>query len=173
MYGHFGTCINAEQGPKPRRYRSRYVTSESAATAMTANPEAKPNSAPHALVIEDSEHTAYLLEFMLERAGYVVTTVMNGRDAESLIAGERGADVVLLDLMLPHVDGFELLMQIRESPEWQHVPVLVLSGKVLESDVVRAFELGADDYVTKPFRPQELLARVHRLAYEREQRPAR
>jgi DNA-binding response OmpR family regulator len=116
------------------------------------------------LVIEDSEQTAYLLAFMLERAGYEVTTVGNGRDAETLIAGDRAADVVLLDLMLPYVDGFQLLMQMRENTAWRNVPVLVLSGKPLEADVVRAFELGADDYVTKPFRPLELLARVHRLA---------
>lgn len=119
--------------------------------------------AGRALVIEDSEHTAYLLAFMLERAGYDVTTVGNGRDAQMLLAGSRTTDVILLDLMLPYVDGFQLLMQIRESPEWRSVPVLVLSRKSLESDVVRAFELGADDYVTKPFRPQELLARIRRL----------
>ena len=118
---------------------------------------------PRALVIEDSEHTAYLLAFMLERAGYEVVTIRNGRDAETLIKSGQEFDVVLLDLMLPHIDGFELLTQIREHPSWRAVPVLILSGKVLESDVVRAFELGASDYVTKPFRPQELLARVNRL----------
>jgi DNA-binding response OmpR family regulator len=100
---------------------------------------------------------------MLERAGYHVTAVGNGRDAEGLFAGERTADVVLLDLMLPYVDGFQLLIQVRENPQWRGVPVLVLSGKSLEADVVRTFELGADDYVTKPFRPQELLARIRRL----------
>ena len=132
---------------------------------MSAIPRAVPNAAPRALVIEDSEHTAYLLAFILERAGYDVTTVGNGRDAEALLAGERKADVIVLDLMLPYVDGFELLMQIRESAQWRAVPVLVLSGKSLEADVVRTFELGADDYVTKPFRPQELLARVRRLTH--------
>ena len=116
-----------------------------------------------ALVIEDSEHAAYLLRFMLERAGYAVTTVMSGREAEQLIAGPRSADVVLLDLMLPHVDGFELLTRIRATVGWEDVPVVVQSGKILESDIVRAFELGADDYVSKPFRPQELLARINRL----------
>jgi two-component system alkaline phosphatase synthesis response regulator PhoP len=130
---------------------------------VNATPRPGPNSAPRALIIEDSEHTAYLLAFILERAGYDVTTVGNGRDAEALLAGARTADVVLLDLMLPYVDGYALLMQIRENAEWRDVPVIVISGKSLEADVVRTFELGADDYVTKPFRPRELLARIRRL----------
>ena len=132
---------------------------------MSAIPQAEPNPAPRALIIEDSEHTAYLLAFILERAGYEVTAVDNGRDAEALFAGDHCADVVVLDLMLPYVDGFELLMQMRERPQWRTVPVLVLSGKSLEADVVRTFELGANDYVTKPFRPQELVARVRRLTH--------
>jgi DNA-binding response OmpR family regulator len=139
---------------------------------MSARPQPHSDAPPRALVIEDSEHTAYLLAFMLERAGYAVTTVRNGRDAEALIGGECKADVVLLDLMLPHVDGFELLTQMRESAPWRDVPVLVLSGLVLESDVVRAFDLGADDYVTKPFRPPELLARVNRLLQTARRREA-
>ena len=130
---------------------------------MSANPKVSPESRLRALVIEDSEYTAYLLAFMLERAGYHVTTVRNGRDAQILIGGDAAPDVVVLDLMLPHVDGFELLTEMRESSHWRRVPVLVLSSKALEADVVRAFDLGAHDYVTKPFRPQELLARVNRL----------
>ena len=130
---------------------------------MSAAIRAEHLRATRALVVEDSEHTAYLLRFMLERVGYEVITVNNGRDAEAVFAGERTADVVLLDLMLPYVDGFQLLIQLRENSRWQSVPVLVVSGKSLEADSVRSFELGADDYVTKPFRPQELLARVRRL----------
>jgi DNA-binding response OmpR family regulator len=130
---------------------------------MSAELETTFAAHPRALVIEDSEYTAYLLAFLLERAGYDVTTVRNGRDAQTTIGGDASFDVVLLDLMLPHLDGFELLTQLRERPGWHSVPVLILSAKVLEGDVVRAFELGASDYVTKPFRPQELLARVNRL----------
>ena len=128
------------------------------------------DAVPRALVIEDSEHTAYLLAFMLERAGYEITTIRNGRDAQAQINDGAVCDVVLLDLMLPHVDGYELLTQMREDPRWRHVPVLILSAKSLEGDVVRAFDLGANDYVVKPFRPQELLARVNRLLHD-SQRP--
>jgi two-component system phosphate regulon response regulator PhoB len=116
-----------------------------------------------ALVIEDNEHTSYLLSFMLERAGFRVDAIDNGRDAEKWIESEPAALVVLLDLMLPHVDGFQLLMQMRETAEWKDVPVIVVSARTAESDVVRALDLGADDYVTKPFRPLELLARIRRL----------
>ncbi|HEU4619730.1 MAG TPA: response regulator [Gammaproteobacteria bacterium] len=130
---------------------------------MNAALDGEPRSAPRALVVEDSEHTAYLLAFMLERAGYAVTTAPNGRDAERVLSGEDPVDVVLLDLVLPHVSGFELLMQMRENPRRRSTPVVVLSGKGLEADVVRAFDLGADDFVSKPFRPQELMARIRRL----------
>lgn len=124
---------------------------------------AEPAPAPQAVVIEDSKHAAYLLEFMLDRAGYEVAAIDNGRDAERWIEEHAPASIVLLDLMLPHIDGFQLLIQMRENPQWKNVPVIVVSAKVAEADVVRAFELGADDYVTKPFRPGELLARIRRL----------
>jgi DNA-binding response OmpR family regulator len=134
---------------------------------MSAKPEVASDLAPRALVVEDSEYAAYLLAFMLGRAGYEVTTLRNGRDAQALIGEAPPPDMVVLDLMLPQVDGYELLTEMRESPRWRDVPVLIVSSKVLETDVVRAFELGADDYVTKPFRPQELLARVNRLFHDR------
>jgi DNA-binding response OmpR family regulator len=130
---------------------------------MNAKPQPVSDPTARALVIEDSEYTAYLLEFVLERARYQVTTVLNGRDAEALLGSAEPPDVVVLDLMLPYVDGFELLTRLRENPRWRDVPVLILSAKSLEGDIVRAFELGANDYVTKPFRPPELLARVNRL----------
>lgn len=119
--------------------------------------------AAHVLVVEDSQTTAYLLTFILERAGFRVSCVDNGRDAERMIQQGPAPDAVVLDLILPYVDGFQLLMQMREAPVWKAVPVIVLSVKALEADVVRAFEVGADDFVTKPFRPQELLARLRRL----------
>ena len=137
---------------------------------MNAKPQPVAH-APRALVIEDSEYMAYLLQFVLERARYEVTTARNGRDAEKLLDGDEVADVVVLDLMLPYVDGFELLTRLRENPRWRGVPVLILSAKSLEGDVVRAFELGANDYVTKPFRPPELLARVNRLVPRAEHLP--
>lgn len=115
-----------------------------------------------ALVIEDNEHVAYTLDFILKRAGYDVIPIANGRDAQAAIVNLVPVDVILLDLMLPYVSGFQLIREIREDVLWQHVPIVVLSGKVLEEDIVRALDLGANDYVTKPFRPEELLARLRR-----------
>lgn len=131
--------------------------------------EMEPVSTRRALVVEDNEHIAYLLEFMLRRAGYEVTCVGNGRDARAAIENIDPVDVVLLDLMLPYVSGYQLISEIRENADWQHVPVVVLSAKVLEDDVVRALDLGANDYVTKPYRPQELLARLRRAVLDAEQ----
>jgi DNA-binding response OmpR family regulator len=115
-----------------------------------------------ALLIEDNADVAYLLQYMLQRDGYAVQTLGNGRDAQQYIAESQATDVVILDLMLPYIDGYELLTQIRESTSWREVPVVVLSGKVSERDIVRAIELGADDFVTKPYKPLELSARIRR-----------
>ena len=125
-------------------------------------------STHRALVVEDNEHVSYMLNFILKRAGYDVISVMNGRDAQATISSIPPVDVILLDLMLPYVSGYQLISEIRDSSGWQHVPIVVLSGKVLESDMVKALDLGATDFVTKPFRPEELLARLRRIVADRE-----
>jgi len=134
---------------------------------MNANDDS-PLATHRALVVEDDEHIAYLLEFMLRRAGYDVLLAANGRDARTIIENVPPVNVILLDLMLPYVSGYQLISEIRENHRWQYVPIVVLSGKVLEQDVVRALDLGATDYVTKPFRPQELLARLRRAVTDHE-----
>lgn len=121
-----------------------------------------------ALVVEDNEHVAYMLRFMLERAGYDVILAENGRDALTAIENIEPVDVIMLDLMLPYVSGFQIIGHVRDDREWQHVPIVVLSGKVLEEDIVEALDAGANDYVTKPFRPEELLARLRRVVAETE-----
>jgi len=120
------------------------------------------------LVVEDNEHMAYMLRFILERAGYEVHVAPNGRDAETAIANIDPVDIILLDLMLPYVSGYQLISNIRDDQVWKFVPIIVLSGKVLEEDIVKALDLGANDYVTKPFRPEELLARMRRIVAETE-----
>lgn len=104
-----------------------------------------------------------MLEFLLHRSGYEVLVAKNGREAQDIIHEVQPVDVIVLDLMLPYVSGYQIILDTREDPAWRHVPILVLSGKVLEMDVIRALDQGANDYVTKPFRPQELLARIRRL----------
>lgn len=117
---------------------------------------------PSALVVEDNEHVAYLLEFMLEREGFDVAVANNGRDAADCVENHPPRDIVLLDVMLPYKDGFEIVKEIRSSPTWGATPVIMLSARSLEEDVVRALEAGANDYVLKPYNPRELLARIKR-----------
>ncbi len=128
----------------------------------------KPLTTHRVLVVEDNEHVAYMLDFLLRRAGYDVIAAANGRDAQAAIDNLPPVDVVLLDLMLPYVSGYQLIDEIRGNHDWQYVPIVVLSGKVLEEDIVEALDRGANDYVTKPFRPEELLARLRRIVADHE-----
>jgi DNA-binding response OmpR family regulator len=115
------------------------------------------------LVVEDDEHIAKVLTFMLERQGYRVTHAADGRAASDYIAANEAPDAVLLDVMLPYVDGFEIVRLIRERAGWAQVPVLMLTAKNAEQDTVRALDAGANDFIAKPFQPNELLARVRRV----------
>jgi DNA-binding response OmpR family regulator len=120
-------------------------------------------SAPVILIVEDDHIVASLLEHTLARRGYSIRLAADGRTAARFIAEQPPASLVLLDVMLPFVDGFELIDQIRAHPSWRDVPVVMLSSKAQEDSVVRALEAGASDYILKPFRPQELVARVRRF----------
>jgi DNA-binding response OmpR family regulator len=117
---------------------------------------------PTVLVVEDDVHIAHVLSFMLERQGYRVTHLADGRAASTHVLANPAPDLVLLDVMLPYVDGFELVGLIRAQPAWQDTPVIMLTAKNTERDTVRALEAGASDFVIKPFQPQELLARLRR-----------
>ena len=130
--------------------------------------QAQTISTLRALVVEDNEHVLYMLDFILRRAGYEVIAVDNGRDAQATIENVPPVDIIVLDLMLPYVSGYQLISNIRDDREWQHVPIIVVSGKVMEDDIVKALDLGANDYVTKPFRPEELLARMRRIVTDHE-----
>jgi DNA-binding response OmpR family regulator len=122
------------------------------------------NQHPTVLVIEDDEHISQVLKFMLERQGYRVFHLADGRAAVNHVASSTLVpDLVLLDVMLPYIDGFEIVRQMRARAAWRGVPVLMLTAKNTERDSVRALDAGADDFVTKPFQPNELLARVRRF----------
>ncbi|MGE0031423.1 MAG: response regulator transcription factor [Steroidobacteraceae bacterium] len=114
------------------------------------------------LIVEDDEHMAYLLGYLAEKERFVVERVADGRKARERIDAGPAVDLVLLDVMLPYTDGFELLEQLRANPAWKGVPVIILTSRTREHDAVRALSLGADDYLTKPFSPAELIARIRR-----------
>jgi two-component system, OmpR family, response regulator len=114
------------------------------------------------LVVEDNEHAAYLLRTLLERAGYEVIVSPDGRDALAKLGSIEPVDLVTLDLMLPYVSGYQVLIEARQNPKWRRVPIIVVTARTLEMDAVRALETGATDFVRKPFSPEELIARVRR-----------
>jgi DNA-binding response OmpR family regulator len=114
------------------------------------------------LIIEDDVHMAYLLGYLAEKERFAVETIADGRKALERIDAGPAADLVLLDVMLPYLDGFELLARLRGNPAWLQVPVIILTSRTREHDAVRALGLGADDYLTKPFSPPELVARIRR-----------
>jgi len=124
--------------------------------------DAPRHSPARILVVEDNEHAAYLLRFLLERAGYVVTVSPDGRDALAKLESMEPVDLIVLDLMLPYVSGYQVLIEARRSERWRAVPIIVVTARTLEMDAVRALETGANDFVRKPFHPEELVARIRR-----------
>jgi DNA-binding response OmpR family regulator len=116
-----------------------------------------------ALIAEDDDQIAYILRFILEREGFQVHAAPDGRTAKQLIDTLPPPALALLDVMLPHADGYELLALIRAKPQWQAVPVIMLTARSAERDIVRGLEGGANDYMVKPFKPEELRARIRRL----------
>jgi two-component system alkaline phosphatase synthesis response regulator PhoP len=110
----------------------------------------------HILVVDDEPRIAEIARDYLERAGFAVTTAGNGADALAL-ARSRRPDLVVLDLGLPQMDGLDVTRTLRKQ---SNVPIIMLTARVDESDKLIGLELGADDYVTKPFSPKELVARV-------------
>ena len=122
-----------------------------------------PNTNPVAgriLAVDDQPANLRTLAALLSRVGYEVTTAPNGDEALAL-AAERVPDLILLDMMMPARDGFAVLAEIRQRPSLQDVPVMFLTAAQDRELLLRAFDGGAVDYVTKPFLPEELLARVH------------
>jgi two-component system, OmpR family, phosphate regulon response regulator PhoB len=117
---------------------------------------------PRILIVEDEEPLTLLLRYNLEADGYLVETVARGDDAE-LRLREVVPDLVLLDWMLPGLSGIELCRRLRQRPETQRLPVIMLTARGEESERVRGLATGADDYVVKPFSVPELLARVRAL----------
>jgi DNA-binding response OmpR family regulator len=122
---------------------------------------------PVALVVEDDDHIAHLLRFMLEREKYTVHLARDGREGQAFIQSQPVPTIVLFDVMLPFVDGFELVRLARAQPGWDSVPVVMLTAKTQERDIVRALDAGATDYILKPFQPNELLARLRRFTRPR------
>lgn len=114
------------------------------------------------LVAEDEPQTAQLIEFKLKQQGFAVVLATDGEAAIKLIPQEMPS-LIILDAMMPVLDGFEVLRRIKESPELKAIPVIMLTAKNKDRDIVSGLELGAADYIVKPFSPAELVARVRKV----------
>lgn len=116
-------------------------------------------SAPKLLLVEDDRSLAELLEYRFESEGYTVRTTPDGDEA-LILAAEEAPDLVILDWMIEGTSGIEVCRRLRREKNTAHVPIIMLTAREAEDDRIRGLETGADDYLTKPFSPRELLARV-------------
>jgi two-component system alkaline phosphatase synthesis response regulator PhoP len=132
---------------------------------------ASPVSLGTVLVVEDEPDVAELIRYHLAKEGYDVRIAANGGDAVKYAQGIQ-PDLILLDIMVPQLNGWEVCRRLKQDPETRALPVIMVTGRVEEGDKVLGFELGADDYVTKPFSPRELVARVRAVA-RRDKQPDR
>lgn len=114
---------------------------------------------PQVLVVEDEDALATLLQYNLEKEGYLVTLAGDGEEA-LMLADEAIPDLVLVDWMLPKVSGIEVCRRLRSRQETSNVPIIILTARGEESDRVRGLDIGADDYIVKPFSMTELFARI-------------
>lgn len=124
------------------------------------------------LIVDDEEDILELISYNLSREGYQVIPVSSGEDALKK-AGSESPDLIILDLMLPGLDGLETCKLLKNSKEIGQTPIIMLTAKGEEADIVTGLELGADDYITKPFSPRVLIARVKAVLRRRDEKPSR
>ena len=113
----------------------------------------------HILVVEDEDDIQELVRYNLSKEGYRVAQALSGEEGLKA-ARSSSPDLIVLDLMLPGLDGLEICRMLKADPKTSHTPIVMLTAKGEESDVVTGLELGADDYITKPFSPKVLIARL-------------
>ena len=126
---------------------------------MSAQPS---REQPLVLAADDDEDLLGLVSFRLERAGYTVLLARDGAEALEIALRER-PDLALLDVMMPKLDGFELTRRLREEEATSRMPIILLTARSQDADVQQGFDAGADDYIRKPFSPDELRARVQAI----------
>lgn len=115
------------------------------------------------LVCDDERHIVRLIQVNLERQGYQVVTAYDGKEGLEKIKAEK-PDLCVLDVMMPYMDGFEVLKSLRRDPAYENLPVIMLTAKAQDKDVFEGYHYGADMYLTKPFNPMELVTFVKRIA---------
>lgn len=119
------------------------------------------------LIVDDETNIVISLEFLIAQAGYELRVAHNGQEALDQVAAFE-PDLILLDVMMPHINGFEVCRRVRENPAWQHTKIIMLTAKGREVEVTKGLALGADAYVTKPFSTKELLAQIRDILGDNE-----
>ena len=114
------------------------------------------------LVVDDEIYIVHILDFSLGMEGYEVITALDGEQALEKLKSER-PDLIVLDIMMPKLDGYEVCKAIKSDPGTRHIPVILLSAKGRNVDQKLGFDVGADDYITKPFSPRKLVERINQL----------
>ena len=120
-------------------------------------------SAHHVLVADDEPHIGRIIKMKLEQGPFRVTLAYDGRDALQILEREPDVCLVLLDLMMPHLSGLDVLATMRKDPRWRDLPCIILTAAGQEQQHTSAMELGATDFLTKPFSPKKLYARAAEL----------
>lgn len=115
------------------------------------------------LVVDDEPYIGRIIQMKLESGPYSVELVQDGRSALEVLHSESSIDLILLDIMMPHVSGLDVLAELRQIPHRRTTPVIMLTAKGHETDRVQAATLGATDFLTKPFSPKKLLARIDEI----------
>ena len=111
------------------------------------------------LVVDDEVYIVHILDFSLGMEGYEVVTALDGEEALAKVKSEK-PDLIVLDIMMPKLDGYETCRILKSDPEVKHIPVILLSAKGRNVDQQMGFQVGADDYITKPFSPRKLVERI-------------
>jgi two-component system phosphate regulon response regulator PhoB len=137
-------------------------------TEKTLKEKPKAPSRERILVVEDEEDILELIRYNLAREGYRVSSATSGEDGLRAAMRDK-PDLVVLDIMLPGIDGIEVCRRLKADPQTRYIPVVMVTAKGDEADVVTGLELGADDYLTKPFSPKVLIARLRAVIRRREQ----
>ena len=114
------------------------------------------------LVVDDEIYIVHILDFSLGMEGYEVVTALDGEQALEKMKSER-PDLIVLDIMMPKLDGYEVCKSVKGNPDTAHIPVILLSAKGRNVDQKLGFDVGADDYITKPFSPRKLVERINQL----------
>ena len=115
--------------------------------------------AKYVLIVDDAPNIVLSLEFLMKKEGYEVLSVSNGEEAMEAIA-EKIPDLILLDVMMPRKDGYEVCQELRAKPDWKDIKIIMLTAKGRDVEREKGLALGADDYITKPFATHELVNKV-------------